>query len=110
MLSGFRNVSCPIQSHEFLGSSSWAPYPNYFFMSLVSSSLRSVIKHLGHLFGTSHTGRQCKEGSRGGGQELGTQELQEDREDKEGGKHIPCVFGRGMLFPPPGHLCGDMIG
>ena len=57
---------------------------------------------------TFHTGRQCKEGSREGEQGLDTQELQEDREEEEGGMR-PFVFGRGMFFPPPGHLCGDVI-
>lgn len=54
---------------------------------------------------TFHTGRQCKEGSREGGQGL---DAQEDKEEEEGGMN-PFVFGRGVFFPPPDHLCGDVI-
>lgn len=42
---------------------------------------------------TFHTGRQCKEGSREGGQGL---DAQKDSEEEEGGMNL-FVFGRGVF-------------
>lgn len=72
----------------------------------MSSSVRSVIKHLG-LAITFHTGRLCRGGSRDGRQGMDMQELQENKEEEEGSME-PFLFGRGIFCLPAGNLCGDV--
>lgn len=108
MLSGFRNVSCPIQSQELLICRLFllgSPSKLLFHMSCINCTEKC--NQTSRTLVCLHAGRQYKEGSGEGGQELDTQELQEDREEEEGGMK-PLVFGRGMFFPPPGNLRGNM--